>query len=415
MRTATGIRHAKVFAEKLNLVSGIELGFWRRLDWRGTEPPVHPRQGWRRPARRPAAGPARRLGVQDTHETLNSFTWGPDGWLYGCHGVFTHSRVGKPGTPDADRIPINAGIWRYHPDAPRLRGLRPRHEQPLGRRFRRTRPGVPHRLRDPASLPCDPGGRYERQAGPHFNAYTYDDIKTIADHRHYLGANPHAGNGRSDAGRRRPRPRRRDDLPGRCWPEEYRGSIFMNNIHGARLNRDTRAQGLRLCRPSCARLSVANDRWSQIVSLKYGPDGQMFMIDWYDKNQCHHKNVDGHDRTNGRIFKVSSKAVAAALPDLRKLPGDRLVALQSSANEWIARHARRILQERGSDPQTHQALVRDMEHADPANRLRLLWTLHATETLGAGRRGSCSTIRIRTSVPGPFSSSVRSRPRRERC
>ncbi len=42
------------------------------------------------------------------------------------------------------------------------------------------------------------GGRYERQAGQHFNPYTYDDIKTIADHRHYLGANPHAANGRSD-------------------------------------------------------------------------------------------------------------------------------------------------------------------------------------------------------------------------
>ena len=39
-------------------------------------------------------------GYQDTHETLNSFIWGPDGWLYGCQGVFTHSLVGKPGTPD---------------------------------------------------------------------------------------------------------------------------------------------------------------------------------------------------------------------------------------------------------------------------------------------------------------------------
>ena len=29
------------------------------------------------------------------------------------------------------------------------------------------------------------------------------------------------------------------------------------------------------------------------------------MIDWYDKNACHHGDVDGHDRTNGRIFKIS--------------------------------------------------------------------------------------------------------------
>ena len=31
------------------------------------------------------------------------------------------------------------------------------------------------------------GGRYKRQAGSHFNPYTYDDIKTIADHVHWVG------------------------------------------------------------------------------------------------------------------------------------------------------------------------------------------------------------------------------------
>src|SRR5262245_27249383 len=54
-------------------------------------------------------------GYEDTHETLNSFIWGPDGWLYGCHGVFTHSNVGKPGAPDSERTRLNAGVWRYHP------------------------------------------------------------------------------------------------------------------------------------------------------------------------------------------------------------------------------------------------------------------------------------------------------------
>ena len=55
-------------------------------------------------------------GSQDTHETLNTFTWGPDGWLYGCHGIFTQSKVGKLGTPENERTRINAGVWRYHPN-----------------------------------------------------------------------------------------------------------------------------------------------------------------------------------------------------------------------------------------------------------------------------------------------------------
>ncbi len=87
----------KVFIENLNLVSGIEVGFGGV--WVGAAPyllfiPI--KDGTDVPA-----GPPQvmldGLGYEDTHETLNTFTWGPDGWLYGTHGVFTHSNVGKPG------------------------------------------------------------------------------------------------------------------------------------------------------------------------------------------------------------------------------------------------------------------------------------------------------------------------------
>ena len=99
---------------------------------------------------------------------------------------------------------------------------------------------------------------------------------------------------------------------GDAWPAEYRGSLFMNNIHGARLNRDIlKPSGSGFVGSHAADFLLANDAWSQIVNLKYGPDGSLFMIDWYDKNQCHHNEVNGHDRTNGRIFKVSYGTTAA--------------------------------------------------------------------------------------------------------
>ena len=91
-----------VFAEGLNLVSGIEVGFGGV--WVGAAPYlmfIPDRDGDDVPDGEPEIlldGWA----YQDTHETLNTFIWGPDGWLYGCHGVFTHSRVGQPGTPDAE-------------------------------------------------------------------------------------------------------------------------------------------------------------------------------------------------------------------------------------------------------------------------------------------------------------------------
>ena len=70
------------------------------------------------------------------------------------------------------------------------------------------------------------------------------------------------------------------------------------------------------------------------------------MIDWYDRNQCHHGNVEGHDRSNGRIFKIVYGDAKAVKVDLKELSNDQLIDLQLGANEWHRRHARRILQER---------------------------------------------------------------------
>ena len=338
----------KVFADHLNLVSGLEIGFGGV--WVGAAPHflfIPDRDGDDRPD-----GPPQVLldgwGQHDTHETLNSFTWGPDGWLYGCHGVFTHSRVGKPGASDADRTPLNAAIWRYHPTRHVFEVFAHGTSNPWGIDFDANGQMIITACVIPHLYHMIQGGRYERQAGQHFNPYTYDDIKTIADHRHYLGANPHGGNGRSDSAGGGHAHSGAMIYLGGSWPAEYQGSLFMNNIHGARINRDIlKPSGSGFVGSHAPDFLLANDLWSQIISLKYGPDGSVFMIDWYDKNQCHHKDVNGHDRTNGRIFKVSFGDTKAVRQDLQQLSNHALVQMQTFPNEWHARHARRILQERG--------------------------------------------------------------------
>jgi glucose/arabinose dehydrogenase len=105
----------KVFAEGLNLASGIEVGYGGV--WIGAAPellfiPDRNRDDV-------PDGPPQVLldgfGYQDTHETLNSFLWGPDGWLYGIQGVFNTARIGKPGVPPEQRPELRAGVWRFHP------------------------------------------------------------------------------------------------------------------------------------------------------------------------------------------------------------------------------------------------------------------------------------------------------------
>ena len=87
----------------------------------------------------------------------------------------------------------------------------------------------------------------------------------------------------------------------------------MNNIHGQRLNEDLLSpKGSGYEGNRAPDFCLTRDRWSQIINLQYGPDGQMYMIDWYDANACHHRDPNGHDRTNGRIFKVSYGDAKAA-------------------------------------------------------------------------------------------------------
>jgi putative membrane-bound dehydrogenase-like protein len=321
-------------------------------------------------------------GFQDTHETLNAFIWGPDGWLYGCHGVFTHSRVGKPGTPDAERVPINAGIWRYHPAKHTFEVFAHGTSNPWGVDFNDLGQAFCTACVIPHLFHIIQGARYHRQAGTHFNPHTYDDIKTIARHRHWVGnqwndgdraQSDSLGGGHAHAGAM--------IYLGGSWPAKYRNQIFMNNIHGQRINLDLLSpNGSGYEGNFAPDFLLAHDRWSQIINLRYGPDGQVYLIDWYDKNACHRREPEAHDRTNGRIFKVTYENTKPVQVDLRQKSDAELVELQLSDNDWYVRHARRLLQERGAAPSFRLAEIA-LKHADTSRRLRGLWALHVTRGL----------------------------------
>jgi putative membrane-bound dehydrogenase-like protein len=377
-------RHDKrtVFAEGLNLVSGMEVGFGGV--WVGAAPYllfIPDKNGDDKPDSEPQIlldG----WGHQDTHETLNAFIWGPDGWLYGCHGVFTHSRVGKPGTPDEQRQLINAGIWRYHPTRHTFEVFAHGTSNPWGVDFNDHGEAFATACVIPHLYHIIPGARYERQAGPHFNTYTYNDIKTIADHRHYLGATPHGGNSKSDAAGGGHAHAGAMIYLGGAWPDRYRNQLFMNNIHGQRLNMDTLAEkGSGYVGGHGPDFLLTGDKASQILNLRYGPDGQAFMIDWYDMQACHLNDPSRHDRSNGRIYKISYGESKPVTVDLKQKSDLELAELMLSPNDWYVRHARRVLQERATtNPISADAVAKltsiATTHADDTRRLRGAWALH---------------------------------------
>jgi putative membrane-bound dehydrogenase-like protein len=387
----------KIFCEGLNLVSGIELGFGGV--WVGAAPylmfipdadkndradPIPDTKrvtGQRGPSNQPITAaqidhllcpqvPGLNFtayalldgwGSQDTHETLNSFIWGPDGWLYGCHGVFTHSRVGKPGTPDDKREPINAGVWRYHPVRHEFEVFAHGTSNPWGLDYDQhgeffvTACVIPHLYH------IVPGGRYHRQAGQHFNAHTYEDIKTIADHAHYAG-NPRPdvtfdkttgagvmnndtnalGGGHAHCGLA--------IYQSSLFPPTYRNQLLFGNLHGHRLVANyTDPHASTYIGKHAADFLRANDMHFIPVTQKVGPDGALYVSDWSDQQICHRGSgaVEHWDRSNGRLYRISYDGWKPWKGDLAKESDEALAKLAvQTENEWESRMARRVLMEK---------------------------------------------------------------------
>jgi putative membrane-bound dehydrogenase-like protein len=374
-----------VFAENLNLVSAIEVGMGGV--WLGAAPnllfiPVDPKTD------KPAGPPQVILdgwGYQDTHEMLNNFKWGPDGWLYGTHGVFTQSNVGAPGATDAQRVRLNGGVWRYHPTKKKFELFAEGTSNPWGIDFNDYGQAFVTVCVIPHMFHVIQGARYLRQAGNHFNPYTYDDIKQIGDHVHWIGdRGPHAGNFRSNSkGGGHAHAGAMIYLGSENWPAEYRNNIFMNNIHGSRVNMDIlKRSGSGFVASHGQDFLLTNDSWSQWLNLKYDQSGSVYAIDWYDKNQCHSPNPDVHQKTMGRIFKISHDTDKWVKVDLYKATDQELVNYQLNKNEWYVRQARQILQERGPNEKVHKALKEILvNNLDATRKLRALWTLHVTKGL----------------------------------
>ena len=135
------------------------------------------------------------------------------------------------------------------------------------------------------------------------------------------------------------------------WPEIYRDHIFTNNLHGRQMNHQEavrQGSGYEVFHAGYDILHVPEFQ-SVNVDLQYGPDGAVYVIDWWDKQHCHNPTTEIWDRTNGRVYRVAwAETFRPVTVDLAKKTDAELAALHTHRNEWFVRTARRLLQERAA-------------------------------------------------------------------
>ena len=106
----------KVFWDQGKQLTGIELGF--DGVWLTSAPNlifIPDRDGDDQPDGDPEIMLDGFASSKIRHNIVNGLRWGPDGWLYGRHGILETSFVGRPGATESQRQSLNCGIWRFHP------------------------------------------------------------------------------------------------------------------------------------------------------------------------------------------------------------------------------------------------------------------------------------------------------------
>lgn len=275
------------------------------------------------------------------HNFVSGLMWGPDGWLYGRHGIVDTSYPGAPGTPQSNRPRMNCGVWRYHPVRKQVEVVCNGTTNPWGLDYNADGQFFMTNNVQGHLWHAIPGAHFQRMYGQDFNPHAYELMDMTADHYHWDtktkwnesrdGVANDLGGGHSHVGGM--------IYHGDNFPKQYHGQIFMCNTHGRRLNIN------RLDRAGSGYVGkrepdfmLVKSKWFRGVDIKLGPEGAVYVSDWSDNGECH--DHDGIHRTSGRIYRITYGD-----PKWPENFADKLKSTPLDKYDWWGRHARRWQQE----------------------------------------------------------------------
>jgi putative heme-binding domain-containing protein len=343
------------------------------------------------------------VGHDDTHGMTNAFTWGFDGWVYACHGFKNTSTIKGS---DGQAITMNSGNgYRFRADGTHVEQITHGQVNPFGLTF--------DPLGNLYSCDCHSRPIYQLIRGGYYPSFSkgndglgwapttfenYVDSTAIAGIAYYAADH---------------------------FPKEYRDSCFIGDVVTNRVNQFALNWTGSTPKAELKYWLRSDDQWFRPVDIKLGPDGALYVADFYNKIIGHYE-VDlkhpGRDHERGRIWRIVYKGedgqnalkaprqdwTAATVDELIKdlahpnltvrfTAMNQLVArggkeatkkleklvLEKNANVWQIVHGLWVLQRKGhfdarlEDTDPEKVLFTLWRHPDPVVRIHILRVLGA--------------------------------------
>jgi len=317
------------------------------------------------------------FGLEDTHSVANSLRVGPDGWLYAANGSTTTAAVRALLSDNPATTTKFQGqcIWRYHPTEHRFEifaegggntfGLE---IDAVGLTFSGTNGGSTRGMFYPqGSYGQKTWGKHGPLTNPHAFGY-FNHMRFEGDTRRFTQSLV--------------------VYQDNALPERYQDQIIAINplqrvVISSRLEDDTST-----FRTTDFEQTIGTtDRWFRPVNIAVGPDGLVYLADWYDTRLTHVDPRDNWHKSSGRIYRLRGESPPPQDTSWQDLLPSRtrfdLFALSTAEQLQLLRHPSRTLRfscldvlAASTDPSLDAKLLELVQTPDDSRRLLALWGLH---------------------------------------
>jgi putative heme-binding domain-containing protein len=280
--------------------------------------------------------------TRDTHGNQASFRRGLDGWIYATHGFNNQSRVA--GTDGHEIFLPSGNVYRFRLDGSRLEHWTHGQVNPFGLTF--------DPLGNLYSADCHSSPIYQLLRGAHYPSFgrPHDGLgfaPTTIQHSHHSTAICGIVH-----------------ISDPAWPAEFQGNLFIGNVMTSRINRDRLEwRGSTSVGHEMPDFLSTDDPWFRPVDMQIGPDGALWVADFYNRIIGHYEVPllhPGRDRERGRIWRILPPSVAA---DVRRRTGNDATNESASSPRRLPDFTRMgrdaLLNELLSENPTRRALARE--------------------------------------------------------